>query len=195
MKSCSKYTDVFNIKNKTLLITIIFSVLLIILYLVYKPISNTNNITTNNINSINNNANNKSNIKNNINNLLNKGSELLNNQYNDTFEDITISDTIPYNNLTDDQKEIVKSHRTFFNKATKDSISTFVEKHTNITDTNLTTLVNRYNDYSNEVNNTIEEINYDLLRQLQRNYALAHKVNVQRNIDLEDIDSLPQRFD
>jgi hypothetical protein len=192
MKSCSKYTEVFNIKNKTLLITIIFVALIIILYLVYKPSSDTNNITTNNLNSINN-VNNQSNIKQNINNLLNKGSELLNNQYNDTFKDTPTP--IPYNDLTKEQQEIVKSHRTFFNKATKDEITKFTSKYSDSVDTNLTILVNRYNDYSNEVNNTIEEINYDLLRQLQRNYALAHKVNVERNIDLEDIDSLPQRFD
>lgn len=190
MKSCSKYTEFFNVKNKTLLITIIFVVLLIILYLVHKPKSNTNNTTINNINS-NSNQSNQSNIKNKINNLLNKGSTILNNTViiNDKFEDI------PYNELSKEQQETVKSYRTFFNEETRNEIINFSSDYKDIIDTNLTTLVNRYNDYSNEVNNTIEEINYDLLRQLQRNYALAHKVNLKRNIDLEDIDSLPQRFD
>jgi hypothetical protein len=195
MKSCSNYTELFNIKNKTLLITIIFAVVLAVLYFMYDKTINNPNSTSNQSNHQNNLPSNQNEIKTKINNLLNNGSEILNNTIiiNDKFEDI--SPPYLYDNLSPEQKEIVKSHRFFFNKPTKDAITDFYNKNINSIDTNLSTLISRYNDYNDEVNKTIEEINYDLLRQLQRNYALAHKVNTKRNIELQDIDNLPQRFD
>ena len=201
MKSCPRYIgEIFNIKSKTLLITIIFSIVLVALYFVYKPSYNNsiNQINNNQINNnqINNNQinNNQSNIKNKIVNLLNNGNQLLNNTnvLSDTFNDIP---PIAFNDLTDEQKEIVKTHRTFFNNPTKDSITKFYNENSTSINSNLSTLIQRYNGYNDEVNNTIQEINYDLLRQLQRNYALAHKENIKRNIELQDIDNLPQRFD
>jgi hypothetical protein len=200
MKSCSKYTEVFNIKNKTLLITIIFVVVLAVLYFAYKPSMFMDKPASNNDNNGNNNGNqsnhqsNQHQPKNKINNLLDKGSNLLNDTLmtTDKFED-----TLPinFNELSDEQKEIVKTHRDFFNKSTKDAITNFYDANVTNIDSNISTLISRYNNYNDEVNTTIEEINYDLLRQLQRNYALAHKVNTKRNIELQDIDNLPQRFD
>jgi hypothetical protein len=201
MKSCSKYTEVFNIKNKTLLITIIFVVVLAVLYFAYKPpmfmykpsFDNGNNNGNNNGNQSNQQIN-QHQPKNKINNLLNKGSNLLNDTLilSDKFAD---TPPIDYNDLTVNQQKIVDDHRTFFNGSTKDAITDFYNDNATNINENLAKLISNYNDYNNEVNTTIEEINYDLLRQLQRNYALAHKVNIKRNIELQDIDNLPQRFD
>jgi hypothetical protein len=202
MKSCKNYSEVLSIKNKTLIISIVFVVLLAVLYYVYNS-KNNNNIHSQNLKNNNQDKliNKYQNQTSKLTELLRKGTNLVNDtqnlslnnnikRTNDNFEDIILFD-----NLTPEQKEIVKTHRHFFNEPTKDAITKFYDENANNIDKNLAALISRYNEYSQEVDNTIQEINYDLLRQLQSNYALAHKVNIKRNIELEDIDNLPQRFD
>lgn len=217
MKSCNKLTKTFNIKNTTLIITIVFTIMLITLYFMYNYESkylinnNTNNNNAHNDNANNNNANNNNVNNNNVNNiklklqtLITKGDILLQNTINndnDKFEDVLLpiklpnSQNIKFEDLNEEQKIILQKHRYFFNDDTSENINEFdIKTNTNI-EGNLSNLVYRYNNYNNEINNTIQDINYDLLKQLQKNYALAHKVNIKRNIDLQDIDNLPQRFD
>lgn len=211
MSKCNNFKKV--IPNKTLLITIVFIVILLVLYLIYN--NNFMNIILKNIKTTlnNNDKDNKDdkddkdnkNNKNNISSINNKLKIIINDGNNilssDNFENVvlsgmnTLTNNIEYDKLTEEQKKIIRNYRTFFNDNTQSTLNNFVSNNQSTLNAGLSTLISNYNNYSNKINTVIEEINYDLLRQLQRNYALAHKVNTQRQIELQDIDNLPQRFD
>jgi len=49
-------------------------------------------------------------------------------------------------------------------------------------------------DYDNNLKGYIEEINLDLIQFLQKSYKDAHRMNIERQVDLYDIDTLPGKF-
>ena len=48
--------------------------------------------------------------------------------------------------------------------------------------------------YGNNLKGYIEEINLDLIQFLQKSYKDAHRMNIERQVDLYDIDTLPGKF-
>ena len=44
-------------------------------------------------------------------------------------------------------------------------------------------MVTNYNKYKEKIEEILQDTNYQLLKQLQRNYAVAHKTNLKRNIN------------
>ena len=49
-------------------------------------------------------------------------------------------------------------------------------------------------EYGNNLKGYIEEINLDLIQFLQKSYKDAHRMNIERQVDLYDIDTLPGKF-
>lgn len=121
----------------------------------------------------------------------------------DKFMDIvlqdlgTVTNTIPETELSDNEKARIAYYNTFFNEATQDSIKDFVQSNQlqDINKDNLEKVITNYNLVKTGLNDILDNLNNQLLKQLQKNYARAHKINTERQIDLENIDYLPQRFD
>jgi hypothetical protein len=121
----------------------------------------------------------------------------------DKFMDIVLQDlgavtnTIPETALSDNEKARIAYYNTFFNPTTQDAIKTFVisDNLENINRDNLEKVITNYNLVKTGLNDILDNLNNQLLKQLQKNYARAHKINTERQIDLENIDYLPQRFD
>lgn len=49
-------------------------------------------------------------------------------------------------------------------------------------------------EYDNNLKSYIEAINLDLIQFLQKSYKDAHRMNIERQVDLYDIDNLPGKF-
>lgn len=119
----------------------------------------------------------------------------------DRFVNVVLNDLGNLNNGNialdnNNDKYKVLLYQAYFNEPTKDSIHEFAtEKIPELNTTNLHNMTANYNAVKNELDNILENLNDQLLKQLQRNYARTHKINTERNIDLENIDYLPQRFE
>ena len=48
--------------------------------------------------------------------------------------------------------------------------------------------------YNNNLKGYIEKINLDLIQFLQKSYKDVHRINIERQVDLYDIDTLPGKF-
>jgi hypothetical protein len=181
--------DNFLIKNKSLLIILIFILILIILRYIYN--SKKNIKKPNNDKTI---------IKNKINNVIKTGEAFM----NITLHKLKLPDNKTYENddniledlnLTDNDKTIITNYNNFFNESTRNNINDWVTTNNNLTDENIKQMISLYNNYNNKVEGILKEINTDLLKQIQKNYATAHKMNIERQINMDNIDYLPQRFD
>jgi hypothetical protein len=119
----------------------------------------------------------------------------------DRFVNVVLNDlgNLNGNNIylhNNNDKYKVLLYQDYFNKPTQDAIHEFAtNKIPELNKTNLHNMTANYNAVKNELDNILENLNDQLLKQLQRNYARTHKINTERNIDLENIDYLPQRFD
>jgi len=121
----------------------------------------------------------------------------------DKFMDIVLQDlgtvtkTIPETELSDNEKARIAYYNTFFNKTTQNSITNFAKSNdlTTINQNNITNVITNFNLVKTGLNDILDNLNNQLLKQLQKNYARAHKINTERQINLENIDYLPQRFD
>lgn len=121
----------------------------------------------------------------------------------DKFMDIilqdlgTVNKTIPENELSNNEKKRIAYYNTFFNATTQNSIKDFTESEEleKINNDNLEKVITDYNSVKTGLNGILDNLNNQLLTQLQKNYARAHKINTERQTNLETIDYLPQRFD
>lgn len=76
----------------------------------------------------------------------------------------------------------------------KEALECIADKVSNTYDDNRKAEVAKILEYDNSIKSYLENINYKLIELLQRMYSNAHVLNVERNIDLENIDNLPGRF-
>jgi hypothetical protein len=191
MTIINKIGNILN-KNKTLLILLIFIIIIFVLYLLY---NNNSNKFKKTLFSTSSNNNTNSNFKQKFNQKLKE---------NDKFIDMTLQQLNSIKNLSDeieieinDSKQIgiINNYNDFFDEDTSNVLNEWIIENPNIVNENISKMVNNYNNFMSNVDELLEETNYQLLKQLQKNYALAHKVNIKRQIDLENIDKLPQRFD
>jgi hypothetical protein len=109
----------------------------------------------------------------------------------------TVTKTIPETELSDNEKARIAYYNTFFNETTQNSITNFAKSNdlTTINRNNITNVITNFNLVKTGLNDILDNLNNQLLKQLQKNYARAHKINTERQINLENIDYLPQRFD
>jgi len=180
-KKCFNYL----VQNKTLFISIIFMIIFIILYIYYKNI-NKKSLYDNLDKSLNPSLS----LNSKLDNLIIDSDNFLNITFNNLQNlknDINIED--------DNEKIIVNKYKEIYiNSLLPDKLNThFTTDSTNVNE-NINNMIINYNNYNKKIEDVLEEINLDLLKQLQKNYGTAHKVNIKRQIDIEDIDSLPQRF-
>lgn len=181
--------------GNTLIITVVFILILLALSLYYYVNNNEKEIVSNNVS----NKVSKINKNNKIEKLIRDNERFMNIALRDLelLKNDTKTISIDENNFDENQMEIIKSYYKLLNEPTQKYINDWIakpENKNNVQD-NLNNMISNYNDFISSVENVLQETNYDLLRQLQKNYAIAHKVNLQRQIELENIDNLPQRFD
>lgn len=121
----------------------------------------------------------------------------------DRFANIVLNElpALTGNNLTNDNLSINEKMKIFYynnllNEATKNAITSFVgdEEIASQHSENIKIMLNNYNSVNDSLNDILQDLNGQLLSQLQKNYGTAHKLNIIRNIDNENIDFLPQRF-
>jgi len=177
-------------KEPTFILFIVTIVVFVLLYIFYNPNKYYNNLSNNNSNSFT-----SSRLKK-IKQMVKDNEHFM----NITLKQLNSEDTnLPINiqELNNEQKNVINKYYNFFNEPTVTEMENWAKTNENnkiLTD-NLNVMISNYNKFNKNVEDVLQEINYDLLKQLQKNYAKAHKINIKRQIDLENIDYLPQRFD
>tara|TARA_Y100000389_G_C17364690_1_gene465633 strand:- start:297 stop:851 length:555 start_codon:yes stop_codon:yes gene_type:complete len=89
----------------------------------------------------------------------------------------------------DDTNHNHNEYQAYFIDNSIDCIARNIEEKAKQNDLNQNT-----SNYNNVLKSYIEAINLDLIKFLQTSYKDAHKMNIERQIDLEDIDNLPGKF-
>ena len=182
-------------KDPTFILFMVTIVVFVLLYIFYNPNNfNNDNLANNSLNS-NSFTTSSSRLKK-IKQMVKDNEHFM----NITLKQLNSEDTdLPINiqELSNEHKDIVSKYYNFFNEPTVKEMEKWAKTNENnkiLTD-NLNVMISNYNKFNKNVEDVLQEINYDLLKQLQKNYAKAHKINIKRQIDLENIDYLPQRFD
>jgi preprotein translocase subunit SecG len=171
----------YNLCYSTMLILVVFIIAYIILSFIYNRKKNT---LTSNVKS------------NSGNDILHKLKSI------DRFADIMLNElpmlknNIPNDNLSTNEKLKIFYYNNLLNETTTNAMNEFInDEGINTTNqNNITVMLNNYNAINNRLNDILQDLNGQLLSQLQKNYSTAHKLNIERNIDNENIDYLPQRF-
>ena len=198
-----------NLCWNTLALLLVFSISIGIGYLMYSIQTKNNSKNNNKNNSKNNSKNNNKNNNKNKNNLTqedveNKVEEVKNLIINsdkvikelEKFSDlqkIEFPDEFESNNdfeLKDDKV----SHREYKAYFLDNDIGCIKNAIVSKADSNEMASQRNKIEYNQQLKEYIEAINLDLIQFLQKSYKDAHKMNVERQLDLQDIDNLPGKF-
>lgn len=181
-------------KNNTLLLTTLlilvsFSIAVGVGYLIYSS-----NVEPKVVRKVSNNKGEESKILNKkmkeVEGLINSSNEIVDKieKFNDLVKinntnKITGDFTFNNNNTSHNK------YRAYFLDNPIDCIDRKIEKNAEHNE-----LLQQTNNYNNVLKSFIEGINLDLIEFLQTSYKDAHKMNIRRQLDLEDIDNLPGKF-
>lgn len=178
--------------GNTLGLLLIFGISIGIGYLIYSSKQTKNDVdNTYNINTLNN--------KNEIKNKINEVSNLIVNS--DTvireFEKFNdLQKIINTNNVTGDFKldTDIYNHNEYNNYFIKNPIKCISNKINTISEQQNTKSEQNMLDYDDTLKNYVESINLDLIQFLQKSYKDAHHMNIERQLNMNDIDNLPGKF-
>lgn len=102
------------------------------------------------------------------------------------------ADNVPDNFKLDLENNV--NHREYNAYFIKNPIDCVEKQISDQAEANEVNAQNSMIEYDNNLKGYIEEINLDLIQFLQKSYKDAHRMNIERQVDLYDIDTLPGKF-
>ena len=185
----------YTLEYNTLGLLLIFIIIIIIGYILYN-----NKESNNELNNVSVNVSNKS-VDNleldmvELNNLVNNSDKVIKEleKFND-LKKVENLDEIKGNFTLQLGEDGNNNHKLYNDYFMENPIDCIVDEVNERTKENMNKIQNNMVSYENNLNTYIAQINLDLIEFLQRSYKDAHKMNIKRQIELEDIDKLPGKF-
>ena len=111
----------------------------------------------------------------------------------DQFTDIILNPVSLPTKYTPSLEKALTDYNCYFNPATIDKLAEARTLANSTLTANFNVVNSRINNMNTEIDNKLQELNYNLLKQIQKNYYNAHLLNNERERQKTMLDDLPMR--
>jgi len=111
----------------------------------------------------------------------------------DRFTDIILNPVVLPTTYTPGLEKALADYNCYFNPATIDKLAEARAIANSTLTANFNVVNSRINGMNTEIDNKLQELNYNLLKQIQKNYYNAHLLNNEREHQKTMLDDLPIR--